>query len=298
MKGLSGVPAQCWIPCVAAMLIFAGYVIALPLGRASGSTALRVCADPNNLPYSNAAEAGFENHIAAIIASEMGLELQYTWWPQRRGFLRHTLNAGKCDLVLGVPERFELAQTTQPYYSSTYVLLTRQDDHLDLGSLQDEVLRDLRIGVHVIGDDYASIPPVAVLAERGMARDLYGYSIYGDYSQPDPTRDLIDALVAGEIDVAIAWGPIAGYFSQQAAAPVEMIPLADANQRLPMRFAISMAVRKGNDVLHDHIESVLHARREDIQSVLRQYDVPMVASGAHPAPASRHSRTPNLQTTE
>lgn len=281
MKRASEIPAQCWVPVLATLMILAGYSIALPRKDTAASGVLRVCADPNNLPFSNVAGEGFENRIAQMLASEMELSLAYTWWPQRRGFIRHTLNAGDCDLVIGVPEGFELAQTTAAYYISSYVLVTRRNDRLGLGSLHDEGLRELRIGVHAIGDDYANIPPVQVLAMRGITRNVRGYRIYGDYSQPDPPRDLIDALADGGIDVAIAWGPIAAYFAHRVSVPMDVIPLppSDSSAQLPMRFGIAMAVRHGDDALQDAVESALRARREQIRHLLAEYHVPRIDIG-------------------
>src|SRR4051812_36069581 len=122
----------------------------------ASETSLRVCADPNNLPFSNEKGEGFENKIAELIAADMQRPLEYTWWAQRRGFFRNTLRAGTCDVVIGVPVSFELAATTRPYYRSTYVFVTRHDRHLDVRSLDDPVLKDLRIGVQLIGDDGAN----------------------------------------------------------------------------------------------------------------------------------------------
>jgi len=252
--------------------------IGLLAGSAAGlADALRVCADPNNLPYSNRQGEGFENEIARLLAADLGREsVDYTWWPQRRGFIRNTLRAQACDVVIGVPAGYELVQTTRPYYRSTYVFVTRKDGPR-VASLDDPALRSLRIGVHVVGDDGANVPPAQALAERGIVGNIRGYSIYGDYSRPDPPRALIDAVANGEIDVAIAWGPLAGYFAAREPAPLEITPVTPAGERLaPMTFAIAMGVRRGDAGLRNSIEAALERRRQDIRANLERYGVPLL----------------------
>ena len=179
--------------------------------NARGERVLRVCADPNNLPFSNEREEGFENRLAELLARELGAErVEYTWWAQRRGFFRNTLNAGLCDVVMGVPSSVELAATTRPYYRSTYVFVTRADRGLDIRSLDDEALRRVRVGVSIIGDDYANAPPAHALAQRGIVGNVVGFSVYGDYAQPNPPARIVEAVAAGDVDVAVVWGPLAG----------------------------------------------------------------------------------------
>ncbi len=171
---------------------------------------LRVCADPNNLPFSNSRREGFENRLADIVARDMDAKVSYTWWAQRRGFIRNTLNARECDVVMGVPSSFELALATVPYYRSTYVFVTRRDRALDIKSFDDPRLRTLRIGVHLAGDDGANTPPVHALSSRQIVGNLRGYMLAGDYTKPNPPARLIEAVIAGDVDVAVAWGPLAG----------------------------------------------------------------------------------------
>jgi mxaJ protein len=147
---------------------------------------LRVCADPNNLPFSNQQGEGFENRIAELIARELHATVQYTWWAQRRGFIRNTLKAGTCDVMLGVPSHFDLALTTSPYYRSTYVFVYRQDKGLTIRSFDDPLLHYLRIGVQLIGDDYTNTPPAHALANRDIINNVVGYTVYGNYSQANP----------------------------------------------------------------------------------------------------------------
>jgi quinoprotein dehydrogenase-associated probable ABC transporter substrate-binding protein len=253
-------------------------VVALLLASPVMSADLRVCADPNNLPFSNQHGQGFENELAKLFARDLGRKVSYTWWPQRRGFIRNTLSARKCDVVMGMPSHSEMALTTRPYYRSTYVFVTRRQDNLQLHSLDDPRLHQLRIGLHAIGDDYSNVPPAQALAERGIVNNIHGYSIYGDYSKPDPPRDLIDAVAKGDIDVAIVWGPIGGYFAQHADVPLRVSPVADTHdRRLPMTFEIAMAVRRDDRQLASQLDSELTRRHDDIEKLLTRYGVPIAA---------------------
>jgi mxaJ protein len=168
----------------------------------AGARVLRVCADLNNLPFSNERREGFENRLAELVARDLGARLEYVWWAQRRGFIRNTLAAGECDVVFGVPSRFERVLPTAPYLRSSYVFVSRDTLAPPLTSLDDQRLRTLRIGVHLIGDDYTNTPPAHALARRGIVRNVAGYTIYGDYREPNPPARIIEALGRGEIDVA------------------------------------------------------------------------------------------------
>ncbi len=261
---------------------------ATPARTATGVQAatLRVCADPNNLPFSNRAGEGFENALATLVAGELGKTVAYTWFPQRRGFVRNTLASGRCDVIMGVPAHYELAATTTPYYRSSYVFVTRVDRGLDIDSFDDPRLARLRIGVHTIGDDYANVPPAQALAARGIVGNIRGYSIYGDYSRPDPPRDLVDAVARGEVDVAIAWGPLAGYFATREQPPLAVrIARPTGLATAPMTFAIAMGLRRGDDELRATLDGVIARRHGDIDQLLRRYGVPLVEADPDGAPA-------------
>ena len=254
----------------------------LPAGPPAHPPALlRICADPNNLPFSNSREEGFENRIAHLIAEDMGARVEYTWWAQRRGFIRSTLGAGMCDLVPGVPERFDPVATTAPYYRSTYVFVTRDDLEPAIESFDDPRLRTLTVGVHLIGDDYANPPPVSALARRGIVRNVRGYTIYGDYRDPNPPARLLEALARGEVDVAIVWGPLGGYFAARESAPLRVTRLREpADAGVPFTFAIAMGVRPDDSALGRKVGEVLVRRRGEIRKILEQYGVPLVGETA------------------
>ena len=141
---------------------------------------LRVCADPNNLPFSNQRGEGFENRIAEIVAEELGATVAYTWWAQRRGFVRNTVNAGACDLIPGTVFGADGLRTSRPYYRSSYVFLTRADRGPDVESLDDPALRTATIGVQLVGDDGSNTPPAHALARRGVVNNVRGFMVYGD----------------------------------------------------------------------------------------------------------------------
>jgi len=239
---------------------------------------LRVCADPNNLPFSNRQRQGFENELADLVARDLHATVRYTWWPQRRGFIRRTLNAGHCDLMVGVPTTLDLLLTTEPYYRSTYVFVYRRDRNLRIRSLDDSALRKLKIGVQLVGDDYANTPPVHALSRRGIVGNLVGYSVFGDYSQPNPPARIIDGVSAGDVDLAIAWGPLAGFFAKRSLVPLEIVPVSPAVDPPTLRFTfdISLAVRPDDENRKRQLEAVLERRKKEIARILADFGVPVI----------------------
>jgi quinoprotein dehydrogenase-associated probable ABC transporter substrate-binding protein len=238
---------------------------------------LRISADPNNLPFTNDRREGFENKIAELLARELGMDLQDTWRAQRRGFFRMALKEGECDLVLGVPADFERALTTVPYYRSSYVFVARKDRGLAIKSLDDPSLRALRIGVQMIGSDGTNTPPAHTLARRGIIDNVVGYTVYGDYREESPPARIVKAVADGAVDVAVVWGPLAGYFAKrQGAAELPLTPAVDP-PGLTLVFDIAMGVRKGNKELRDRLNAALKKQREAIDEILDGYGVPRVA---------------------
>ncbi len=239
---------------------------------------LRISADPNNLPFTNDRLEGFENRIAELLAREMQAELEYYWRAQRRGFFRQALKEGECDVVLGVPAGFEMALTTAPYYRSTYVWVARKDRGLKIASLDDPVLKELRIGVQLIGNDGANTPPAHALASRGVIENVVGYTVYGDYGRENPPARVVEAVAAGEVDVAAVWGPLAGYFARRQGVELELTPVRPEVDPPGLRFAfgIAMGVRKGNKELRDELDEVLRRKKPDIDKILDDYGVPRV----------------------
>ncbi|HEY3704402.1 MAG TPA: substrate-binding domain-containing protein [Terracidiphilus sp.] len=237
---------------------------------------LRVCADPNNLPYSNEQKQGFENQIADLIAKDFNMNVEYLWFRQGEKFFKRTLNSCLCDIVMGVPTGFDEAATTKPYYRSTYVFITRRSDHLDITSLDDPRLRTVRIGVHILGDANDSTPPVHALIRRGIVKNLVGYSIFGNLNEKNPPADVIHALEDGKVDVAIVWGPLGGYFSRNASVPLSITPIeADSKHPdIPFQFDIGIGVRERDAGWRDLLDHELDRRQADIDRILKNYGIP------------------------
>src|SRR5919199_542865 len=241
---------------------------------------LRVCADRNNLPFSNARLEGFENKLADLIAQDLNATLTYTWWAQRRGFIRNTLKAATCDLLMGVPQRLDAVLTTSPYYRSTYVFVYRQEDGLAVHSLDDPILHTSKIGVQLIGNDGANSPPAHALARRHIIENVVGYSVYGDYAQPHPTARIVEAVATGAVDVAVVWGPIAGYFARSQPVLLALVPVTPSQDApaLPFVFDIALGVRRGEEAFRAELDAILQRRQPEIDRILDAYGVPRVAA--------------------
>jgi len=256
---------------------------ALPAGAQPALDKFKVCADPNNLPFSHRNQEGFENRLAEIWARELGMDVEYTWFPQRRGFERNTLTATdplsgryKCDVIMGVPDGYDLAMTTRPYYRSTYALVYVAGRGLDLDSGEELVelaptLRDvLRIGVFTPG------PAADWLARHGMYRQMVPYSLLHGDPGAYPGQIIENELLAGELDAAILWGPIAGYFAARAdSAEVEVLPLR-SEPGVQFEFAISAGVRFGDRESRARLENLMARTAPQASALLAEYHVPLV----------------------
>lgn len=248
---------------------------------------LRVCADPNNLPFSNERGEGFENKIAELLAHELNATLAYSWRAQRRGFLRETLNAGSCDVVIGAPTELESVLTTRPYYRSSYVFVTRDKDP-QVASLDDPALRKKLLGVQLVGDDGWNTPPAHALTRRGIVDNVRGYTLYGDYREPSPAARIVSAVAHGEIDIALAWGPLGGYFAARAHPALNVSPVKPLNEPgLPMAWDISMAVRKNDAALLLELNALLERLTPEIDAILAEYNVPRLTAAADASDTDR-----------
>jgi quinoprotein dehydrogenase-associated probable ABC transporter substrate-binding protein len=265
--------------CLDPRLGVAALVLACGAAQAAGpvqaqAPELRVCADPANLPYSQRDESGFENRIARLVAEDLGMRLSWFWQEQTRGFVRKTMGAGECDLFIGVPAGFDRVLATRPYYRSTYVAVTRHGAPPFAG-FEPAELRARRFGVQLIGNDLAASPPGYALAKGGAVDNVTGFLVYGD--GPAGKR-MVDAVAGGSIDVALVWGPQAGWFARRAAVPLEVAPVKPpAGLGMPFEYAIAMGVRKGDTALRDRLDEVLVRRKADIEAILDDYAVPRAA---------------------
>lgn len=235
---------------------------------------LRVCNDPDNMPFSNQKEEGFENKIAQLIAKDWKAKLDYVWYPTRRGYFR-ILNGMYCDLIIQAPGGLDMAGTTEPYYRSGYVFLVRQDGKLaDIKSLSDPRLKKARIGVTLLPSD-EQLPPTMALSHYGVVGNLHGY--HGWYNDEDRPEDIVNAVANDSVDLAIVWGPLAGYFAKQSKVPLKITPLGerDSLADVPFRYNIAMAVRRSDKALRDSLEKTLKAKAPEIQAILKDYGIPM-----------------------
>ncbi len=236
---------------------------------------LRICADPDNMPLSNQKGEGFEQKIAELIGKEWNTKIEYAWWPVRRGFFTRALNGRYCDVAIEAPAELDMAGVTQPYFRSGYVFLTRKDSGLDITSLADPRLKKLKIGVNLLHSDAENTPPAMALSRYGVVGNLTGYSTF--YTDEDRPEDIIEAVAKKEVDVAIVWGPLAGYFAQKSTVPLAVVPLAerDSLSDFPFRFNIAMGVRRRDTELKDSLDALLTRKRPEIQAILKQYNVPV-----------------------
>ena len=247
---------------------------ALPSSSATASAnELRVCADPDNLPFSHADGSGFENRIARVVADALHATLAYDWLPQVRGYVRKSMGEGRCDVFIGVPAGFERVLTTKPYYRSSYVFVTRRSVAPPLASFDDPRIRTLAIGVQLPGNDLAATPPGYALVAKGAVGNVTGFPLFG---APPAAARMIAAIEAGTLDAGVLWGPQAGWYAQHAEPPLALA-VARAPQEfgtMPFEFGIAMGVKRGNTPLRDALNAVIAERRADIDAILTEYGVP------------------------
>jgi mxaJ protein len=250
---------------VGALTVFAG-----GLSAQVRTNQFRVCADPHNLPYSNERLEGFENKIAELIAKELGARPTYTWWPDRRGFIRNTLRANLCDVVVGVPNGYDQVRWTRPYYRSTYAFVFARNGGFRVRSWDDPVLRNARIGV------VAATPPADAMIRKGLMQNVVSYRLTIDYTTEYP-GEIVDHVAAGKIDVAVVWGPVAGYFAKKQSVPLEVVPVPQVpGLEVPFSYEISMGVRKGDRERQAQLDEILVRMEPEIRKILDAYGVPRV----------------------
>ena len=236
----------------------------------------RVCADPNNMPFSDQKGDGFENKLAELIASKLGEPVSYTYFPQVIGFVRNTLNAYRCDVVMGAAQGYDLLQTTNPYYHTAYALVFKPHDGLDgVDSLGDERLKDKRIGI------VAGTPPASIMALDGLMAKAKPYALTVDTRYESPTRTMVDDLIAGHIDAAVLWGPIAGYYAKHADPSLTVVPLLK-EQGVPMDFRISMGVRYSDQNWKRKLNGLIADNQDAINKLLTDFGVPLLDQQGHP----------------
>lgn len=271
--------------------ITAGWAITAAMPAHAGDQALRVCAPPAALPFSNRAGQGYENKIAELIGGALRRPIAFVW---DAGAI-DALAAGRCDVVMAVPARLDTIDTTAPYYSSSYVVVSRAGRGLAIDSMKDARLKTLRIGVEAIDGGRVETPPTRALADRGLVRNLIAYPVPAEASE-GPRARMLDDVAHGRIDVAVLWGPVAGYFARRAPVPLTITPITDTDefsarkrhvQLISFQYDISMGVRKGDSALREALDRVIARDHAAIAKVLGGFGVSMlklqVASVAPPA---------------
>jgi quinoprotein dehydrogenase-associated probable ABC transporter substrate-binding protein len=234
-------------------------------------TALRVCADPANMPFSNDRGEGFENKIAEIVAAELKVPVEYTWFPQATGFIRQTLFSKRCDVVIGYAQGDELVLNTNHYYRSTYALVYRAGSGLDgVDSLADPRLKDKRIGV------VAGTPPGSIMARLGLMAHAKPYQLVVDRRYDSPGERMIDDIRSGDIAAGVLWGPMAGYFAARGGDKLVVVPLLKEGGSPRMTYRITFGVRNLEDDWKHQLNAVIAKRQGDIDEVLLRFGVPLL----------------------
>jgi quinoprotein dehydrogenase-associated probable ABC transporter substrate-binding protein len=255
----------------AALAGFFGGAVAQELPDLVSRDVLRVCSDPANMPFSNERGEGFENRIAAIVADELKVPLRFYWLPQGPGFVRNTLGLGLCDLIVGYASGADPVQNTNPYYRSAYVLVSKRGGELDgVERLDDPRLQGRRLGV------VAGTPPADHLLQHGLLAGAKSYSLLVDRRYDSPAEAMIADVVEGEIEGALLWGPIGGFFARQAPEPLSVTPLLKERERPALTYRITMGVRHNEPEWKRRLNQVLRRRQDDINRVLLDYGVPLL----------------------
>ncbi|HZP88443.1 MAG TPA: quinoprotein dehydrogenase-associated putative ABC transporter substrate-binding protein [Burkholderiales bacterium] len=265
--------------CALGIAVLLAAPLCLPASTwAQSQRDLLVCADPNNLPFSNDKLEGFENKIASLIAEDLGAKVRYTWSDQRRGFLRRTLHAHRCDLVMGVPAGLPGVSITEPYYTSSYVFVWARERNLQLAGFDDPVLGELKIGLEAIGVEGANTPPASALARRGLTSHVVGFTKPEAGEIDTRAARIVDAVASKEIDTAIVWGPFGGYYAKRYADKLAIAPIvSDPKQpSLALAFSIALGVRSEDEAFKAELQGVLDRRHDEIRAILRDYGVPLV----------------------
>jgi len=231
---------------------------------------LRVCADPDNLPFSSVSRAGFDNRIAELLGRDLNRPIVFVWARARRGFLRERFNKGECDLLMGVPEGMKRVRTTIPYYRSSYVFVTRQRDHLQLTRFDDPTIGKRRIGLQILEEDFS--PPSLPLIRSGHAAQLVGFHSFGSGGE-----DIVHAVADGNVGFAVVWGPVAGYYARKQSVPLNLSvvqPAVDPSG-IPFTFAMTIAVHSNDRSLAENINVAIRKNEARIHAILRTYHVPL-----------------------
>ncbi len=241
-----------------------------PTGELVARTDLRVCADPNNMPFSDEKGEGFENKIAEVLGKDLSLPVKYTWFPQVVGFVRNTLRANRCDLVMGTVAGDDIMQTTTPYYYTSYVIAYRSDSGWSFSDFADPKLKGLHIGI------VAGTPPADLLVRHDLMANARPYALQVDTRFESPVHQMLTDISNKEIDAGLLWGPIAGYYIRHDGLPLKMALIQNEPGAPRMAYHIAMGVRNNEPEWRRRINTVINGRRSEITAILRDYGVPLL----------------------
>ena len=275
-------PASGLTRLVAAVALCAGLAALLSMtgsdgAQSAGSHFLRVCADPDNMPFSNDKGEGFENKLAELIAAKLDAHLEYTWFSEATGYVPNTVGEDACDLVMGYAQGSGLIEDTNPYYYTSYVLIYRQGDSALEGvdSLSDPRLKNKRIGL------FARTPPASILAMNGLVVNAKPFEINADESATKAAVAMIEEIASGELDAGLLWGPLGGYYAQRPAVPLKLVPLVKENAGPSTIYGITMGVRPNEPEWKHTINKLLAENAGDINAILQGYNVPVLDESGH-----------------
>ena len=237
----------------------------------------RACVDPRDLPFSNEAGEGFENKVSELLAKKLGKAIAYAYYPDATGFIRNTLNAHRCDVVMGVPLGDDMVQPTNPYYRTAYVAAYRKGGPLDgLDRLSDPRLKTAKIGV------IAGTPPASYLASLGLLRNIKSYALVVDTRFDSATAQMMHDLDNGDIDIALIWGPLGGYYATKAHAPTAVVPLVKEQGGPKLVYRIAMGVRHSDQNWKRTLNKAISDSQAEINEILRSFGVPLLDENDQP----------------
>jgi mxaJ protein len=232
---------------------------------------LRVCADANNLPFTNEKQEGFENRLAEFLAQKLGKTVSYTYFPMVTGFVRKTLGEYRCDVILGYPQGDELVQNTNAYYRTAYAVVYKPGNGLDgLDAMADPRLKGKRIGI------VAGTPPASIMARNGLMAKAKPYQLMVDSRYESAVQTMVSDLKSGEIEVAVLWGPIAGYYGKRSDVPLTVVPLLKEKKGAHMVFRITMGVRAADQEWKRTLNKLIRENQREINGILLEYGVPLL----------------------
>jgi len=250
-------------------------------GEYSVKTSLRICADPNNLPYSSQDNEGYENKIADLFAKKLGnIPVTYSWYPMTSGFVRRTLDAKTCDLIITFPAIHELVQNSNPFYSSSYVMMTLEERNINIKSISDPIIKEKNYKIGIIH----ATPPTSHVAKNKLFEQAKFYRQAADPRKQKPWKDVTNDLVEGKIDIAILWGPYAGYETKLAKKKIKLVPLTKEEKvgRGTMVYRFTMGLRRNEPEWRKTINDLIKDNQEEINEILREYNIPLLDNLGNP----------------